>query len=152
MPKSGFLLLRALFWLQGADYEGGFGLIPALFLLQGRGTKVRLFYVKRAEISTFRLGGGRRAGGGFSLGPLSSVIREVYLFFEQTKKRKDSVQPSKPAYVYTAPSNFVTLTTGLFWVMMGWLEYRREHIEPPHFYNMCKNPFTCTYVYWCRWF
>ena len=34
--------------------------------------------------------------------PLSSVIRKVYLFFEQTKKRKNSVQPSKP--VYTAPA------------------------------------------------
>ena len=30
----------------------------------GRVAKVRPFYVKRAEISTFRLGGGRGAGGG----------------------------------------------------------------------------------------
>ena len=44
--------------------------------------------------------------------PLSSVIREVYLFFEQTKKRKNSVQPSKP--VYTAPATLWLWPLGCF--------------------------------------
>merc|ERR1712101_90553 len=36
---------------------------PPFLCCRGRGTKVRPFYVKWAEISTFRPGGGRRAEG-----------------------------------------------------------------------------------------
>ena len=44
--------------------KGGFWLLSAFFFCRGRGTKVRPFCVKWAEISTFRQGGGRRAEGG----------------------------------------------------------------------------------------
>ena len=53
-PQERILTTFCSFVLQGADNEGG-------FLLRGRRTKVRLFYVKRAEISTLRLGEGRGA-------------------------------------------------------------------------------------------
>ena len=81
--KGEFWLLSAFLLLQGADNEGGFGLISAFFCCRGRGTKACPFYVKWAEISTFRQGGGRRAD--FRLGPQKqSTIAKILLNW-QTK-------------------------------------------------------------------